>query len=74
MQKDAKYLKDLGKQIDKLRKERGLSFQEMAMRCEMDKAHAYRLCNEGMNATALTLLKVAKGLDATVQDLFNFKY
>jgi DNA-binding XRE family transcriptional regulator len=71
---EAKYLKALAKHIDKLRREKGLSFQEMALACDMEKAQVYRLCNEGINITALTARKLAEGLEVTVSDLFDFSY
>jgi len=69
-----KYIRALGKQIDKIRVEKGLSFQQMALECEMDKAQVYKLCTEGINTTAVTLLKISKGLKVPIADLFNFKY
>ncbi len=38
------FVKELGKHIDKLRRERNLSFQEMADKCDMDKAQVYKIC------------------------------
>lgn len=74
MSKDKKYLKALAKHIDKLRRERGLSYQQMGLACEMDKSQVHILCNQGANITALTAVKVANGLEITVSELFNFKY
>ena len=74
MSTDAKFIKALGKNIDKIRLEKGLSFQEMALACEMEKAQVYRLCKEGINITSVTLLKISKGIDVSIQELFNFKY
>lgn len=74
MSADEKFIKALGKQIDKIRREKELSFQEMALACEMEKAQVYRICNDGINVTAQTLFKLAKGLKVTVQELFDFKY
>jgi hypothetical protein len=74
MSAETKYLKALAKHIDNLRTEKGLSFQQMGLACELDKAQAYILCTKGANITALTAVKVAKGLEVTVSELFDFKY
>lgn len=71
MSKNAKYVKALGKQIDKIRREKGLSFQEMALRCDMDKSQAFRICTQGSNITVVTLHKIAKGLGVTIPELFD---
>jgi transcriptional regulator with XRE-family HTH domain len=72
--KEAKYIKDLGKQIDKIRMEKHLSYNEMALRCEMEKSQAYRLCKTGINITSVTILKISKGLEVSIAEIFNFKY
>jgi transcriptional regulator with XRE-family HTH domain len=74
MSAEEKFIKALGKNIDKYRQAKGLSFQEMALACEMEKSQAYRLCKEGINITSATLFKISKGLDVSVSELFNFKY
>ena len=71
MSNDSKYLKFLAKHIDKLRRERGLSFQQMALACDMDKSQVYVLCTKGANITFLTAIKVAKGLDVSITELFD---
>jgi plasmid maintenance system antidote protein VapI len=72
MSKDTKSLKALAKHVDKLRRDRGLSFQQMALACDMDKGQVYILCTRGANITYLTALKVAKGLEIAVSELLNF--
>ena len=74
MPTDAKFIKALAKNIDKLRLEKGLSFQEMALACDMEKAQVYRICKEGINITSVTLLKISKGLEVSISELFNFKH
>lgn len=74
MARDEKFIKALGKHIDKLRKEKGLSMAEMALACDMERAQVFKLSKNGLNLTASTLLQVAKGLDVPVSELFNFKY
>lgn len=72
MSEQEKFLKSLGKQIDKLRKKQGLSFQELALRCEIEKSNLVKLASQGSNITVASLYKIAKGLDLPVQDLLKF--
>jgi len=74
MANNEKLLKALGKNIDRIRKEKGLSFQEMALRCEMEKSHLVRLTSQGMNITVTTLYKISKGLEISINEIFDFKY
>lgn len=64
----------LGKHINKLREERELSFQEMALACDMDKAQVYKLCREGIDIRASTIIKISEGLNIPVSEIFNFKH
>lgn len=70
---EVKYLKALSKHIDKLRQERGLSYQEMALRCDIDKANTYRICKDGKGMTISTVLKIANGFDIDIADILNIK-
>ena len=72
MSTQVKYIKALSKRIDNLRKERNLSFQEMANACEMDKAQVYKICTVGVDLRTSSLHKIAKGFGITVSELFNF--
>ena len=74
MPTDTKFIKILAKQIDKLRQEKGMSFNEMALACDLEKAQVYRICKNGVNITASTIFKIAKGLDIPAQEIFDFKY
>jgi transcriptional regulator with XRE-family HTH domain len=65
------FLKTLGKRIDGLRKEKGLSFQELAIRSEMEKANLVKLTTHGKNITVNTLYNIAKGLDVELKDIFD---
>ena len=65
------FLKVLGKRIDALRKEKGLSFQELADRSEMEKANLVKLTTQGKNITVNTLYNIAKGLDVEIKEIFE---
>lgn len=64
-----KYLKNLSKNIKKIRKEKGLTQAD----CNVDERTIRRLENECFNPSLLTLLQIAKGLDVTLIELLNFE-
>ena len=72
MSDQEKFLKSLGKHIDKLRKKQCLSFQELALRCEIEKSNLVKLTSQGSNITVASLFKIAKGLDVPVATLLKF--
>jgi transcriptional regulator with XRE-family HTH domain len=67
-----KFLRGLGKNIDRIRKEQGLSFQELSLRCDIEKSNLVKLTNQGSNITVSTLYKIAKGLEVPVYELLKF--
>ena len=67
-----KLLKNLGKNIDKIRKEKGHSFQEMALLCDVEKSSLVKLTNQGTNVTVSTLYKISKGLNVSMSEFFDF--
>jgi transcriptional regulator with XRE-family HTH domain len=71
MDVNEEFLKSLGKRIDALRKEKGLSFQELAIRSEMEKANLVKLTTQGKNITVNTLYNIAKGLDVELKEIFD---
>ncbi len=64
-----KLLKSLGKVIDDFRKEKGLSFRELALRSEMEKSNLVKLTSKGRNITISTLYKISKGLEVSVHEI-----
>lgn len=69
-----KFLKALGKNIDKHRKAKGISFQEMAYRCDIEKSNLVKMTTHGENITANTLYKISQGLEVPLKTIFDFKY
>lgn len=67
----SKQIKTLAKRIDKLRQQKGWSYQEMANICEMDKAQAYRICNQGVDLRLSSLVKLADGFGISVSELLE---
>jgi len=74
MPENEKFLKALGKNIDKHRKAKGISFQEMAYRCDIEKSNLVKMTSKGENITANTLYKISQGLDVPLKIIFDFKY
>jgi transcriptional regulator with XRE-family HTH domain len=72
MSEQQKFLKSLGKHIDKVRKKQGLSFQELSLRCDIEKSNLVKLTSQGTNITVSSLYKIAKGLDVHVSELLKF--
>ncbi|MGB3948550.1 MAG: helix-turn-helix transcriptional regulator [Bacteroidia bacterium] len=62
-----KYLKNLSKNIKKIRKEKGLTQAD----CNVDERTIRRIENENFNPSLLTLIQIAKGLDVTLTELLN---
>ena len=69
--KEKEFLKFVGKRINQLRIEKGLSFQELGLRSELEKSSLVKLCNHGSNITLSTLLKISKGLDVEIEEIFK---
>ena len=63
---------NVGKKIQKLRELKGLSQQDLATKCNFEKSNMSRLEAGRVNTTLSTLEKVAKALDVTLIELFNF--
>lgn len=65
------FLKELGKQIRVLRKEKGFSQRELGLRAELEKSEIQRL-ERGTNPTFKTMLKIANALDVKMSDFLQF--
>ncbi|MBI4946481.1 MAG: helix-turn-helix transcriptional regulator [Bacteroidetes bacterium] len=67
------FLIQLGKQIAKLRKKRGISQIELGYRCDFEKSNMRRIEAGRTNPTALTIRKISKALDVPLKKIFYFK-
>ena len=74
MSTDTKFLKALGKNIDRLRKEQGITFQELALRSDLEKSNLIKLASQGTNVTTNTVLKISRGLNIPLSEIFDFPY
>jgi transcriptional regulator with XRE-family HTH domain len=70
--KDTEYLILLGKNITKFRKQKGITTKELGFLCDMEKSNLIPIEKGRINATTLTLLKIANALDVEVKDFFDF--
>jgi transcriptional regulator with XRE-family HTH domain len=74
MTDEEKFLKKLGQRIDDLRKEQGLSFQDLSYKSDIGKSNLVRLTSQGSNITSTSLFKLSKALDVPLSVIFDFKY
>jgi transcriptional regulator with XRE-family HTH domain len=69
---EREYLLKIGKNITRIRKEKGLTIKELGFRCDIEKSNLIPIEKGRINATALTLLKIAAALDVEVKGFFDF--
>ncbi|HET6245377.1 MAG: helix-turn-helix domain-containing protein [Bacteroidetes bacterium] len=67
------FLTALGQNINRIRKEKGLSFQELALEADIEKSNLVKLTSHGTNITVLTLNKIACALGVEPAELLRFK-
>ena len=72
IKKEQKFLDSLGKRIFELRKEKGMTQEELAEKLGTLHNQISRLENGMVNPKITTLLKVAEVLGVSVSDLLNF--
>lgn len=66
------YQKKIGANITKIRKQKGLSSNELGMECDIDKSALIHIEKGRINVTVQTLFKIAKALDVDVKSFFEF--
>jgi transcriptional regulator with XRE-family HTH domain len=71
MMNDSQFLQEIGARIKKLRIEKNISQNELAMMCEFEKASMSRIESGQTNTTILTLRKICHALDLHVCDLME---
>ncbi len=64
-------LETLGHRIRELRKAKGLSQENLALRIEMDRTYYTSVELGKRNISLLNLQKIANGLDVTLSELFQ---
>jgi len=68
---DTKFLANLGGRIKELRQKQEITQNELAVRCEFEKASMSRIESGKTNITILTLNKISKALDVDMTEFFN---
>jgi len=69
---EKEYLISLGKRIKGIRLQKKISQTEIAYRCGFDKSNYNTIESGKRNPTIISLLKIAKALDISLIDLFQF--
>jgi transcriptional regulator with XRE-family HTH domain len=69
---EEKFLKGIIKNIEKKRKEKKLTYVDLASMCNMEKQSMHRLLKGDGNMMASTLYKIANALEVPVHELLKF--
>lgn len=69
---DEEYLISLGKRIKEIRLQKKIAQTEIAYRCGFDKSNYNTIESGKRNPTIISLLKIAKALDVSLIEFFNF--
>lgn len=69
---EEEYLVALGKRIKALRLEKKISQTELAYRCGFDKSNYNTIESGKRNLTIVSLLKITKALDVSLNELLHF--
>lgn len=67
------YLKKLGQNIRRIRKERGISQGELGYQCDIERPSISRIEAGNTNPTTLTLKRISEALGVLIEDLFKFE-
>lgn len=69
---DEIYLKQMGKRIRQMRKEKGMKQAELGYACDIEKQSMYRIEAGRTNPTIITLKRIAEQLGISLNELFEF--
>lgn len=64
------YLVCFGKRMKELRKEMGLSQEELALLCELDRSYIGSVERGERNISLINIYKISKALNVSIKDLF----
>ncbi len=70
---DEEYLIKLGNRIADMRKQRGLSQTDLAIKCGMDRQNLSNIERGKKNIQAITVYRLARGLEVHVKELVDFE-
>ena len=66
------FLKKLGERIAALREEKGFNQSQLAAECDKDRQSINRLEKGNINPSAYYLMQIAKALNVSISQLFEF--
>ena len=69
--KENNYFQKLGAKIKRLREEKGIDQKSFAFDCGIGRTQLYMIENSKTNPRLLTLIKIAQGLDMSVDELLK---
>ena len=72
--RDKKYLKSFGKNLKRLRKEKGLSQEQLAYKADLSLSQIGRIERGEINPTICTIKVIAESLEIDVKELFEFHF
>jgi transcriptional regulator with XRE-family HTH domain len=62
-----------GKRVEKFRKSLGLSYRQLAQKCDVDHSNISKIEKGEVDIRISTIYELSKGLEVDPQELFNFK-
>lgn len=62
-----------GKRVEKFRKQLGLSYRELAQKCEVDHSNISKIEKGEVDLRISTIQELSRGLEISPQQLFDFK-
>ncbi|HMH23273.1 MAG TPA: helix-turn-helix transcriptional regulator [Puia sp.] len=66
--------KNFGKYVKHLREAKGLTLEEVALRCKMDDSNISKIEHGKRDSSLTTMAQLAHGLGMTLQELFRGKF
>ena len=69
-----KFLESFGNRIQALREEKKLSLRQLAQNCEIDYSDIAKIEKGQRNIQMSTILELAKGLNKSPKELFDFDF
>jgi len=73
-EKEKNRLKRIGETLLKIREKKGLSQEQLAANCDVDRGKISKIENATANYYITTLIEIAKGLDIEPQELLNIDF
>ncbi|MDF0718793.1 helix-turn-helix transcriptional regulator [Kaistella sp. PBT33-4] len=74
MSEKLEFQKAVGLQIEKFRNQQGLSYRQLAQRCEVDHSNISKMEKGEIDMRISTLMEIAKGLSIHPTELLNFEF